>query len=63
VRGGAVAGAGDHSAQEAEPGRGRVARQHGTGEAVPLTCGLGHSARHLNPFKTVNPIQMNLNSN
>jgi hypothetical protein len=33
------------------------------GEATPLTCGLGHSVRRLNPFKSVNSIQMNLNLN
>jgi hypothetical protein len=31
------------------------------GEAAPLTCGPEHSVGHLNPFKSVNSIQMNLN--
>jgi hypothetical protein len=34
-----------------------------TGEAAPLTCGTNNSVRHLNPFKLVNSIQMNLNLN
>jgi hypothetical protein len=33
------------------------------GETTPLTCGPGHSAGHLNPFKSINAIQMDLNSN
>jgi hypothetical protein len=32
-----------------------------TGESAPLTCGPGQSAGRLNPFKSVNSIQMNLN--
>jgi hypothetical protein len=32
----------------------------GTGEVAPLMCGPGHNAGHLNPFKSVNSIQMNL---
>jgi hypothetical protein len=51
ARGGAAVGAGDHNA--------RAVRQRGTEEAVPLTCGPGHSAGHFNPFKSVNSIQMN----
>jgi hypothetical protein len=44
--------------------RGSVSRAHvEAGETVPLTCGPGHSVERLNRFKSVNEIQMYLNSN
>jgi hypothetical protein len=46
-----------------EPGRAALGRGFETGETAPLTCGPGHGARRLNPFKWVNAIQMDLNLN
>jgi hypothetical protein len=47
----------------AAPGRAALGRGFETRETAPLTCGLGHSVGRLNPFKSVNVIQMDLNSN
>jgi hypothetical protein len=44
-------------------GRAALSRGFEIGDAAPLTCGPGHSAGRLNPFKSVNAIQMDLNLN
>jgi hypothetical protein len=44
-------------------GRAALGRGFDIGDMAPLTCGPRHSAKRSNPFKSVNAIQMDLNSN